>query len=899
MASRWGGLLAAVTRDVAAARGLARLAAASAGSARSRTAARHAVVRAAHTACLAQLTEARDTTRREITRHYLRESTRLAADIAGLAGVQAPGAAGAPWRDWAPVEPPVGGGGALLRIGTIGSDRPGECGPTVPALLPLLDRTHLTLTGDRAVVDGIIAGLLLRVLGSTRPGDVRITVYDPEHLGGGLAGFAPLGAAGLLGFVGPGGLTGTLDDLVEQIRRINESVLAGEYASLADITAAGRRRPEPWRLLVLLGDAATAAELTAAQRAQLERIVRTGIACGVHVVSRGLPVRPGPAVESVTVAGGRVRCASLAALPVRPDPAPPAGRVAAFCRELAERLVAGPPPVRFADLAPEKLWTHGSAAGLGAPVGAGPDGELVEVALGDDPPHALVGGPSGAGKTNLLYAWLGALTARYSPDELALYLLDFKEGVSFARFAPSPRDPSWLPQVRLVGVNINSDREFGLAMLRHLADELRRRARAAKRYDASKLAELRAEDPGGHWPRIVAVIDEFQVLVTGRDAVAAEAVNLLEDLARRGRSQGIHLVLASQDVSGIEALWGRSALIAQFTLRIALPKARRILAETNAAADVVPRFHAVVNTDSGVPDANRIVRLPDAGDRAGWRVLQDEQWHARPDGLPPPRLFDGDAVPVFPATGYFPDLAAADPDGHTGRPAAVVGETIDVRGRPAVVRLGRVPGRNLAVLGSRTGEACAVLGSAARSLAAQVPTARFSIACLDGDADHAARLLHAALPDAHWYDPDTVDELLAELADGLTGAVPDQPHYVVGYAFDAVAGRLAGKPADGGPTGHERLRAVLARGPEHRVHLLGWWRTVPRLRDDLGGIGARFDAIGAWVALDVHGGELGPLCPQPGGPDWYPRPHRGLFFDRSVHRTPELVIPYELPADAA
>ena len=80
------------------------------------------------------------------------------------------------------------------------------------------------------------------------------------------------------------------------------------------------------------------------------------------------------------------------------------------------------------------------------------------------------------------------------------------------------------------------------------------------------------------------MIDEFQVLLAGRDAVTDEAVDLLEDLARRGRSQGIHLVLASQDVAGIQALWGRGAIVAQFTLRIALPKARRILAETNAAA---------------------------------------------------------------------------------------------------------------------------------------------------------------------------------------------------------------------------------------------------------------------------------------------------------------------------
>ncbi len=105
------------------------------------------------------------------------------------------------------------------------------------------------------------------------------------------------------------------------------------------------------------------------------------------------------------------------------------------------------------------------------------------------------------------------------------------------------------------------------------------------------------------------------MLLAGRDAVTAEAVTLLEDLARRGRSQGIHLVLASQDVSGIEALWGRSGLVAQFTLRIALPKARRILPRPTWPRRPCRGYYAVVNADSGVVGANRIVRLPDAGDR--------------------------------------------------------------------------------------------------------------------------------------------------------------------------------------------------------------------------------------------------------------------------------------------
>jgi hypothetical protein len=66
------------------------------------------------------------------------------------------------------------------------------------------------------------------------------------------------------------------------------------------------------------------------------------------------------------------------------------------------------------------------------------------------------------------------------------------------------------------------------------------------------------------------------------------------------------------------------------------------------------------------------------------------------------------------------------------------------------------------------------------------------------------------------------------------------------------------------------------------------------MRADLGGPAARTDQIGAWVALDVQGAELTTaLYPAAGsGPDWYPRPWRGLFFDRSVHRTGQVIIPY-------
>ena len=87
--------------------------------------------------------------------------------------------------------------------------------------------------------------------------------------------------------------------------------------------------------------------------------------------------------------------------------------------------------------------------------------------------------------------------------------------------------------------------------------------------------------------------------------------------------------------------------------------------------------------------------------------------------------------------------------------------------------------------------------------------------------------------------------------------------------------------------GTDALRQVLRFGPETDVHVIGWWRSVARLKTLLT-LGAAPDDIGAWVALDVQGSELGPLGP--GLVTWSPRAGRGLFFDRAQHAAPQVVI---------
>ena len=88
--------------------------------------------------------------------------------------------------------------------------------------------------------------------------------------------------------------------------------------------------------------------------------------------------------------------------------------------------------------------------------------------------------------------------------------------------------------------------------------------------------------------------------------------------------------------------------------------------------------------------------------------------------------------------------------------------------------------------------------------------------------------------------------------------------------------------------GTEALRRLLRSGPETGVHVVGWWRSVQRLRALLT-MGASVDDLGAWVALDVQGSELQGLVP---GMlvGWSPRAGRGLVFDRAQHAVPQVVI---------
>ncbi|MEJ2577778.1 MAG: FtsK/SpoIIIE domain-containing protein, partial [Kineosporiaceae bacterium] len=502
---------------------------------------------------------------------------------------------------------------SLLRIGTAA---PVE--DYFPVLVPFLGSHHLAVDADArdARVAALIRGVLLRSLAVSPVGALRVLTVDAVTLGATFSPFADLMSGDLMSDPGT--------DL-DALRRVLSE--AEEHVRWAQSV------PRDDRSTVLLAVAGLPSGWTRDDLSRLASLAHAGPEAGIQLLLAGYPpASPGgasaPTLENtvtIRVTPEEVRLGNIPTTPlgadglncpVQLDPAPPDHLVGAVCQQLAHR--AGQDTrVGFAQLIAPDLWAESSIDGLRTIVGrAGRGGrDPVWLSLDDSTPHWLVGGRTGSGKTVFLLGVLYGLASRYSPDDLALYLLDFKEGVSFTEFTPTEMDPTWIPHARTVGVE--SDREYGVAVLAALSAEMNRRATIMKQAGATKLAQLRQARPDTGLPRILAVIDEFHVLFAGNDTIARRAGELLEDIARKGRSYGIHLILASQTTSGIETLFAKGeAIFGQFSQRIALAGGRGALALLNDAADALPLGEAIVNSAAGVPSANRKIRFPDTDPEA-------------------------------------------------------------------------------------------------------------------------------------------------------------------------------------------------------------------------------------------------------------------------------------------
>jgi S-DNA-T family DNA segregation ATPase FtsK/SpoIIIE len=265
---------------------------------------------------------------------------------------------------------------------------------------------------------------------------------------------------------------------------------------------------------------------------------------------------------SLGSAGSAVR--QLASLVDPEDPNTAASSLAAVVTlgALAELHGAGPLDDAIAVAA---AWrSAGADPAPAAVIGLTVDG-VVELDLVRDGPHALIAGTTGSGKSELLRTLVVSLAARSSPDHLAFVLIDYKGGSTFDACADLPHT---------VGVVTDLDDRLAERALVSLGAELRRREQLLRECGAADLVAYRAAADRPPLPRLVVVVDEFA-------ALAAELPGFLTALvgiAQRGRSLGVHLVLATQRPAGVVS----DEIRANTNLRVALR-----LQDAGEARDIV------------------------------------------------------------------------------------------------------------------------------------------------------------------------------------------------------------------------------------------------------------------------------------------------------------------------
>lgn len=340
--------------------------------------------------------------------------------------------------------------------------------------------------------------------------------------------------------------------------------------------------------------------------------------------------------------------------------------------------------VSFSQLYPETLWTGDSRGEIRTAIGVAGAREKLEFWLGENSKglgvyQSLLFGKPGAGKSYTLHSIINGLAMRYAPDELEMYLLDFKEGVEFQVYVDPDRgeeDSSSsndldlskaLPHAKVI--SIESDREFGLSVLRKINEQFEIRANQWKSASNSiaKIAEYR-DKTNQKMPRIFIVIDEFQVLFEDNDSISSELNQIFDNIVRKGRAFGIHLLLASQspNINNI-----KRSLYDFIELRMAMQMnqnvASQILAEGNADSVDLLKFpgQVIYNSDFGRKGSNEIGQVANASTSERKKALRKIQETVQATGYQRPPtdqlvVFDGRHPTRLKNNGLLTVLASAD-----------------------------------------------------------------------------------------------------------------------------------------------------------------------------------------------------------------------------------------------
>ena len=465
--------------------------------------------------------------------------------------------------------------------------------PAVPVVVDLRSSGALGLCGDREILDGVARGVVAQAVALHSPAELVIAVLTStaalprwdwiQWLPHASSPHSPLGSLHLAADPGAGAiLLNALEALVDA--RLggdakHKSVLRGPLDGEEKATS-----PLVPSVLVLV-------DTPSVDRSRLTRLAELGADVGVHFVwiatrRSDLPgacrtylelaatgntvgyVRLGQVVHPVQCESVDTRTAMGLARRLAPvvDAGAPVSDASDLPRSVPVVTLLDPDSVDDPDQVvarwrqngsltprdgrpPQRLDRPGELSALVGHAGTEP----FSIDLRAHGPHALVGGTTGAGKSEFLQAWVLGLAHAYSPDRVTFLFVDYKGGSAFSHCTKLPHN---------VGLVTDLSPHLVRRALRSLRAELRHREELLHEKGAKDLIELELTGDPECPPSLIIVIDEFAALV----GEVPEFVDGVVDVAQRGRSLGLHLILATQRPAGVI----KDNLRANTNLRVAL-----------------------------------------------------------------------------------------------------------------------------------------------------------------------------------------------------------------------------------------------------------------------------------------------------------------------------------------
>ncbi len=369
----------------------------------------------------------------------------------------------------------------------------------------------------------------------------------------------------------------------ERLQKINEQIdefiqekLGNKYKDILDYNISTPNRAEPITLLVIFdfpsGMDGQSIDL-------LTNILRNGNKCGVFTVIGYNPNITYSRYESIDERLEQIgkHCASIDFrdghyglmpynLQINIPEAPNSAVVDAFVADYTKKSeTIKKQGLSFRDIISKDLFSMDSSKSLKIPVGVGDGDSIVSIAIGEGSSHhGLIAGATGSGKSTLLHTLIMSAMLHYSPEQLHLYLMDFKSGTEF-KIYESVR----LPHIQLLA--LDAMQEFGESILENLVSEMEKRGAMFKEAGQTSLKGY-TQATGKPLPRILVIMDEFQILfndATNRK-VAMNCAELTKRIVTEGRAFGIHLLMATQSTKVISDLTISRGTIEQMRIRIGL-----------------------------------------------------------------------------------------------------------------------------------------------------------------------------------------------------------------------------------------------------------------------------------------------------------------------------------------